>query len=177
LLVAAAIVTLAAVPARAEHVPHWYENGQLIVGSISVQARGTIIFEPPSTGGLYLRCRNVVADWTLTNPSGGEAGIGELTSLSGCSPSLPRSCAGASAEIVGLPQRAPLTGKRPPTEKFEGVSIGAECSTGAVGTFGTLYVTTHHGGIHLTVVESCIELCHRSVTYGTLKLAKNITAK
>jgi hypothetical protein len=178
---AAAVATLAAVPARAEHVHHWYEIGQLIVGSVSVEARGTITFVPPETNpGPCCECRNVVADWTLTNPSGGEAGIGELTSLtfSGCGSYRPRLCIGATAESEGLPQRAALTSIRPPEEKLPAVRMHAECGTGGVYLSGLGVQSTHHGHMRLYAGGSCSPLpCHASFGGGRLKLARNITAK
>jgi hypothetical protein len=184
LLVAAAIATLAAVPARAEHVPHWYENGMLIVGSVSVEARGMMNVEQRETEpGPPVTCRDVVADWTLTNPTGGEAGIGELTRLtsSGCGSYRPRLCIAASAEIVGLPQRATLKGKRPPEEALEPVEMRAECSPGGIGVIsvgGPLYVSTRRGVVHLYFAERlCGGLCHPAFAYGKFKLARNITAK
>jgi hypothetical protein len=107
-----------------------------MVGSVSVEARGKMTFGPPEVRpGPYITCRDLVVDWVLTNPSGGEAGIGELTSLtaSGCSSFAERhpTCTGASVEIKGLPQRAPLRQKRffPLAVELEGMSMRAQCGT------------------------------------------------
>jgi hypothetical protein len=134
--------------------------------------------------GPSITCRDVVANWTLTNPSGGEAGIGELTSLtaSGCSATYrPRLCTGASAEVVGLPQRAPLRGKRPPEVKLEGVSMSARCSTGETDVGGPLEVSTRRGVMHPGEGGECEAeppYCHpAAAAYGRLTLARNITAK
>jgi hypothetical protein len=188
-----ALAWVSAAPARAESAPHWYENGKLIVGSVSVQARGWMRFEPPSTQSEpnYVRCRNVVASWTLTNPSTGEAGTGELSALtaSACR-ARPIRCAGASAGFGGIPKSAPLIRKGSEvTESLEDMSMGAECSTGGFGgggrEAGYLEVAmTRQGIMHLFGTfypcnphEYPICVFHPALAHGKLALPNNITAR
>jgi hypothetical protein len=192
LLLAAAVAGLSAVPASAAYAPHWYENGKLIMGSVSVETRGTLLFEPPSTQGepSYIRCRDVVANWTLTNPSSGEAGTGELTSVAASCRARPVRCTAASAGIEGIPKRASLVGdKSEIKETLEDMSMWAECSTAGFGgggrESGYLDVTiTRRGVMHLFgTFYGCnpheFPICefHPAFATGKLTLPNNITAK
>jgi hypothetical protein len=176
--VAASIVTLSAAPASAESAPHWYENGKLIVGSVSVQARGSMRFEPPTNRPdlPVIRCSDVVADWTLSNPSSGEAGTGELISLtaSGCK-ARPR-CSGTSASIGGIPKRASLTREESKiTELFKSTNWRAECSAGGFEEGEELFVViTRRGVIKMSSVSS--NAYHPGFAAGKLALPNNITA-
>jgi hypothetical protein len=193
-LVAGAAATLSAVPARAQSAPHWYENGKLIVGTVSVEARGWMRFDPPSTQlePRYVRCHGVEAKWTLTNPSTGEAGIAELTSLTagGCQ-ARPVGCSGASAGLGGIPKRASVV-RRDRFEvavSLEGMSMGAECARGGFGGGGA-----ESGGLSMEITrpgvmqlsgtffpcnphEFPICVFHPAQAHGKLVLANAITVK
>ena len=184
--IAACVLAVASAPA-AEYAPHWYENGKLIVGSVRVETRGKMGFEPPSSdpSASFIRCHNVIADWTLTNPSTGEAGTGELTMLTADDCRGRPRCSGATVSFGGLPTRAPLEGKSHVKESLEGMSMGAECSTGGFGgEYGYLYVEVTRSRMSLFAYfygcnphEYPICSYHPAIAAGKLFLPGNITAK
>jgi hypothetical protein len=77
-LAATALACWASSAATAQAAPHWYAEGRLVSGTVRVSSvhRGEMSVHLPT---VTLECQPHVTAGSVTNPPGGEAGVGELS--------------------------------------------------------------------------------------------------
>ena len=149
-----AVAAFAVLPAVAQAQPHWYSNGKIIKAGTKVA-----VTTHSSPGGLDFKAVGetitctVKDKGTITNPTGGGAGVDEITEFENTKcVAEPSSCAAGETETLtagNLPWPSVLSG--PPGGPFKDtiskIEIKVECSTkGVIDTFtGQLTPTIVNG--------------------------------
>jgi hypothetical protein len=140
-----AIAAFAVLPAVAQAQPHWYSNGKIIKAGTKVAV--TTHSGPKGLdfmgAGETFTC--VVKDkGTVTNPTGGGAGVDEITEFENISCVVePSSCAAGETETLtagNLPWKTLLLAGPPIRDEIKGIELKVVCSTkGVIDVFtGTL---------------------------------------
>jgi hypothetical protein len=139
LVAAAATAAAIAMPAFAHAAPHWLADGKLVTRPLKVNSSLpreslTFNFSPPGAGSITC---TVIEKQIVIDPSGGEAGTGELRAFSArtCEPEdeAAESLCGEEFHVdpVGLPWRSHLALEPPAPgvrDVLEGVGIEVRCT-------------------------------------------------
>jgi hypothetical protein len=123
LLAALAVLASAGIARTAEPAPHWFVEGKLLVGSLTINSKGRLALTVYRAGPRVV-C-TVFDTETIANPSNGEAGTDEMTSFS-----LQRCKGGCGASAAGLPWHSHLvvdSKRRVIRDEIEGVELSVSC--------------------------------------------------
>jgi hypothetical protein len=149
-----AMAAFSVMPVAAQAVPHWYLNGNILVGKKAVKTAGALSFSnliPGSTIVVTCKVRDVEI---LENPASGGPGVDLMRAfkLSGCGPNpCPVSSAGTQGALkvtaLKLPWATKLVEVPPIADEIAGIELRFSCKgTGVLVTLsGTLFPRVNPG--------------------------------
>jgi hypothetical protein len=129
-----AVAAFAVLPAVAQAQLHYYSNGVIIPQNkpVTVTTKGTLDF---SGAGETFTCK-VTDKGTVTNPTGGGAGVDSITEFVNkeCVIEPPSCAAGEAEELTAgkLPWKSVLVAG--PRDQIEGIELKVECNKAGVKT-------------------------------------------